>query len=400
MKKGVLILVALLLSLSTWLFWPQPKAQWVEVARGVLPHEIEASGSLQSGQATSLGCPGIPRTWRYTISFMADEGKEIQAGQPILGFDAKELNERLAVSSADLATARKELEKRQLEQTEAVEQKKLARAEAERALVKIKRKLDVPEPLLSHAELAKLRLDLELSEAEFEHAESSLALEKEIQAARIASQKSKIQVLEQEVATFQASIGKMNVAAPVGGIVIYKENWNGEKPAVGESVWMGQSLIELPDLNNMQVSAMIAEVDAGQVKIGQAAQVRLDANPDKVFKGQVVRLGHLFHERSKEKPAMVIDAEIAIENSEPDWMRPGMAAKVSIQGSARPDVLVVPEKAVGQAANGAFVLRRNGMGQERVAVQIGRKGGGLVEILEGLNEGDWVLPEVNERENS
>lgn len=97
---------------------------------------------------------------------------------------------------------------------------------------------------------------------------------------------------------------------------------------------------------------------------------------------------------------MVIDAEIAIENSEPDWMRPGMAAKVSIQGSARPDVLVVPEKAVGQAANGAFVLRRNGMGQERVAVQIGRKGGGLVEILEGLNEGDWVLPEVNERENS
>ena len=105
MKKRLLFSGIVVGGLAVWALWPQKSARWIEVGRGALPNEIEASGSLQSAQATSLGCPGIPRTWRYTISFMADEGKEIQAGQRILGFDTKELNERLAVSSADLATS-------------------------------------------------------------------------------------------------------------------------------------------------------------------------------------------------------------------------------------------------------------------------------------------------------
>lgn len=399
MKKGIVLLGLAILGALFWVKWSKEEQAWVQVQLGALPNEIEASGTLQSSQATSIGCPGIPRTWRYTISFMADEGKRIEAGQAILAFDAKELNERLALSSSELARARKELEKRQIEMTEAIEQKRLALAEAQRALLRIQRKLDLPESLLSHSELSKLRLDLELFEAEFEHAKSSLVLEQDIQVAQIGRQKAKINLLEQEVQTLQTSIEKMKVAAPVGGIVIYKEDWNGEKPAVGESVFMGRSLIELPDLNRMQVKAMIAEVDAGNVVVGQAAEVRLDANPDRVFQGKVVRLGHLFHERSAEKPAMVVDAEISIENSEPDWMRPGMAAKVRIQASVQQDVLVVPATAVGQAVGGPFVIRRNGIGNEHVSVLTGRKGGGFVEILAGLNEGDWVLPKA-ERESS
>ena len=84
------------------------------------------------------------------------------------------------------------------------------------------------------------------------------------------------------------------------------------------------------------MKAVILEVQAGRVKAGQPAEVRLDSNPDRVYKGdRSSSLGRVFRVKSDSQPAIVFDAVIDLSESDPQLMRPGMAAGVNITISSK-----------------------------------------------------------------
>jgi multidrug efflux pump subunit AcrA (membrane-fusion protein) len=361
------------------------------IEKGTLHIRVRVVGRLRSSAATVIGCPFIPRYWNYTISFMAPEGKEVKQGENILGFDTKELMERMQLKRSELKTARKELEKIRLDEQEQVATLEIELAEAEVNRGKALRQAEQPEEFLAMNEVKKARLQLQQAEYQKELTFNRLQNQRIGMKTRIHTQENKIRKLEREVGQLQRNIVKLNVKAPKGGMLVYGIDWRGNKKAVGDSCWIGEVIMELPDLNQMEVALVIPEPQAGKVKVGLPVEIRLDSNPDRVFKGEIKKLGRIFRTKSPEQPAVVFDAVATIAEPDPDMMRPGMAAGVDIMVDRKEGVVQVPEKALLYLEEGVRVWKKSGFGKHVVPVSIGARSGGMVEILEGVDDGDVLL---------
>lgn len=363
----------------------------VKVERGPFHIKVHAMGRLQSSAATYIGCPSIRRVWQYTIAFMAPEGKEVKPGDRILAFDTKQLQERLSVKQSELETAKKELEKIRLVEQETMEGFVLQLAEARVAKEKAARKAQQPEDMTAVIEMKKIKMDLELAALNETLCRSRVENQKVGMNTRIRTQENKVAKLEKMVTQLRKAMMDMTVKAPKQGMVVYAADWQGRKKAVGDNAWMGSNIMELPDLSRMQVEAVIPEPQAGKIKVGLPVEIRLDSNPDKVYKGEIKSLGRIFRTKSAEQPAVVFDAVITIEDPDPEFMRPGMAAGVDVITASRENVLQAPEAAIVYSEKGSAVWKKKLTGKGLTPVSIGVRSGGMVEILEGLDENDRIL---------
>jgi HlyD family secretion protein len=363
----------------------------VKVKKGPLLIIVHAVGQLKSVSSIYIGCPPIRRFWNYMISFMAPEGKSVKQGDLILRFDAKELREKLMVKQSELETAQKELEKVKLVEQETKDNFMLKIAEAQMKEKKGKRKALLPDDVIAMNEIKKIRMDLELAEMQVKLFRSRVKNQTQRMNTLLHTQQSKIKELESQVNEYRQAIEKLNVKAPRAGILVYAVDWRGRKKNVGDRCWIGSKILEMPDLNQMQVAAVIPEPEAGKVKEGLDVEIRLDSNPDRVFKGKVETLGRIFRTKSHDQPAIVFDVTIDILDSDPELMRPGMAAGVDIIVSSKENTLQVPESAVVYHEKGLFVRKKSFLAKKMVPVTLGVRSGGMVEVLTGLKENDRVL---------
>jgi len=368
------------------------------VERKPLVIAVAGDGTLESAQSIHISCPRVPRMWQFTIAFLAPEGQAVKQDMPLIRFDDKVLRDRLNLAAARLETERKNLEKKKLQEKESLERLTLARAEQEVAVAKLERKLQTPEELLTRHEIQETRYDLELAQAKLKLAKTQERNQQESMISVIKNQELLIQQLSREHTGLNDAMESMTIKAPKDGLLVYKDN-HGNKPAVGDSVWFGSSLLELPDLNQMRVAAVIDEPDAGKVAVGQPVDIRIDANPDRVYKGEIESLGTIFRQRSRFRPEIVFDAVVTIRDRDPELMRPGMAAKLEITVARTEPVLQIPESAVFFDTGGTFVQVVGPLGKEsKRPVVLGRRAEGFVEVLQGLSEGETVLLEKGEEE--
>ena len=176
----------------------------------------------------------------------------------------------------------------------------------------------------------------------------------------------------------------VNWPAPQDGEIVERVAVNGMRAAPGDV------LFRIADHNLVWVLVDIAERDLSLVEVGQKANVRLRAYPDRVFTGDVTLIyPHLMAETRT--------ARIRIELPNPDEvLRPDMYADVEIATGAQTPVVTVSSSAVIDSGERQIVLVDKGEGRfEPRVVKTGRRGGGLLEIREGLVENDKVVSSAN-----
>ncbi len=366
-----------------------------KVVRGPFHITVHASGRLQSAASLFIGCPSVERMWEYTITFMAPEGKPVKSGEAILAFNDKELQERLQLKQAELDTAEKELARLELQEQETLDELQLRQEEEKVNQQKVLHKTDVPEEFIAPLELKKRKLDLELADLRLKMARSRIVNQASGMRSRLQVQRSKVLLLQADIAKLQAEIAKMSVRAPKDGMVVYALDWDGKKKTVGDSSWMGQNVLELPDLARMQVKAAILEPQAGRIRAGQKAAVRLDADPDRAYAGTVSELGRIFRIKSDDQPVTVFDVVIDLAESNPALMRPGMAATIDIDVSSLENVLQVPEAAIIYREEGTFVRKKGWIRNTLAPVVLGARSKGMVQLLKGADRNDEVLVRVD-----
>ncbi|MEW5771358.1 MAG: efflux RND transporter periplasmic adaptor subunit [Pseudomonadota bacterium] len=168
--------------------------------------------------------------------------------------------------------------------------------------------------------------------------------------------------------------------APVGGIV-------SELPArEGASVSDGMPLMTLSDLSRVWVIAEVPEDQAAWIVPGKSAEVRLNAQPDKVIEGKVDYLYPEFNRESR-----TLRARIALPNPGLT-LKPGMYANVTLYGGASEVAVLVPSEAVIVTGKRSLVLVAEGGGRFRpVAVKTGMANDGKTQILAGLKAGEQVV---------
>lgn len=369
-------------------------SEWAEVRREDLVVGAEVTGTLQAVQSTQLGPPQLSDIWDYKISFMAPEGKTVQAGEPVLGFDTSELESRLQERVAARDSAEKELEKRSTDLEIRRGDEEMLLAEAQAKLRKSSLKAEVPADLLAANELREKRTDVNLAQREILFRQDRLRLFDAQGRAELEALRKKRDIAAARVRETETAIRRMRVTAPREGTVVYVTN-RGEKKKVGDSCWRGERVIEIPDLRTMRASGQIDEADAGRVAPGQRVTLRLDAHPDILFPGRVQSIRDSVQRKSRGNPLKVVEVTIDLDRTDPQRMSPGMRFVGTVEVERVQHALVVPAEAVFSRPDGPVVHLRSGEAKPR----LGRRNGRFVEVLSGLREGDRVAlrdPEIEE----
>jgi membrane fusion protein, copper/silver efflux system len=172
--------------------------------------------------------------------------------------------------------------------------------------------------------------------------------------------------------------------APQDGEIVERVAVNGMRAAPGDV------LFRIADHDVVWVLADVAERDLALIELGQKANVRLRAYPDRVFTGKITLIyPHLMAETRT--------GRIRIELPNPDEvLRPDMYADVEIVTGTEAPVVTVSSSAVIDSGERQIVLLDKGEGRfEPRAVKLGRRGDGRIEIKEGLAENDKVVVSAN-----
>jgi multidrug resistance efflux pump len=246
----------------------------------------------------------------------------------------------------------------------------------------------VPPEIVAGHSLAEARGNLALSEREIAYVRDRLRFSAREGAAELAAQREKRGRAAKRVAEIQAQIASMTVRAPRAGTVVYVGDRRGEKKKVGDSVWQGERVIEIPDLARMRADAQVDEADAGRIAVGQRVRLRLDAHPDLLWTGRVEAIHGAVGQKSDNDRLKVVDLTVALDRTDPLRMRPGMRFRGEVETGRAPGVLLVPAEAVLVTAAGPLVYRKTLLGVAAVRPRLGRRNAGEVEVLGGLAAGD------------
>jgi RND family efflux transporter MFP subunit len=157
---------------------------------------------------------------------------------------------------------------------------------------------------------------------------------------------------------------------------------------VGDVISANQPVARIATPDDLTVVADVDELDLPNVEPGAEARFRLDAFPASELTGQVVSTAP---QARQQGGATVFATEIAFDPPEGLDMRPGMNADVTIVTAAREDVLLIPEAALRTVGDRSFVVVVLDDGTEEREVELGYRGGGKVEIVAGLSEGERVV---------
>ncbi len=177
---------------------------------------------------------------------------------------------------------------------------------------------------------------------------------------------------------------RLTFTSPVNGVVLEKNAVEGMRFAPGMSIF------RVADLSTVWVIADVYEQNLAQVKVGQPADVVIDAYPNRTFEAKVTYLYPTLNAPTRTTPVRL---ELANRDG---LLRPGMFAHVDLATGGTAARLAVPNSAVIDTGSRQVVLVALDEGKFKPQpVKLGLRGKDKVEILDGLKEGDRVVVAAN-----
>jgi len=291
---------------------------------------IGTSGQLVAVEKDSYSPPNVRRIWRYTIAFMADDGSQVNPGQPILMFKTDEIQEQLMDKQGELSIKQSELKNKISAKVETLADKELAFEQTKMNLDKAKRKAQLPQSVIALNDYEENQLNYELAKLQYQHAQEDLRLNEEKIDTEIDILNANIIKLEADVAELQDSIKSMRIIAKRRGIIMHQTDNSNNKYAIGDQVWGGARVIEVADMDNIIAQLEIKENDVSRVKVDQKVTFNMDAYPDIEFSGTIFELSKVVRTKSQNQPSKILDAKVSINDPDKSIMRPNMSIKAKI----------------------------------------------------------------------
>jgi cobalt-zinc-cadmium efflux system membrane fusion protein len=174
----------------------------------------------------------------------------------------------------------------------------------------------------------------------------------------------------------------VNIYAPASGTIVEQ---NVLPSAIVRTPDNQTNLFTIADLATVWVICNVYENELPEVRLGDPAQVHLNAYPDQVFTGRVVNIGKVLD-------ATVRTAPVRIVLTNPGLMRAGMFVTATLYGQHGRVYATVPAEAVLHLHDRDWVFVPVGDGEfRRTEVSTGRIINGLQDILSGLTPGTQVV---------
>jgi HlyD family secretion protein len=369
----------------------------LEIRQRSLSLWVDATGVLRATSVRNFGAPAeFSNYWQFQIVSLIPEGKRVKPGDLLVTFDAQKINDDLQKFQNELDQAAKELDRTRV-QIDLERQELNARlAEAENRFEKSKLKQEgVSTAIISERQIQLDNLALEQARQQVEALKARIEWHTKASEASYRVIVSKRLRAENKVLEIKRGLEGFQVKADRDGVAVYNLKWNGERYQVGEACWSGLPLIQIPDLNTILVEGFVPEVDIGKLKLGQRAEITIDAFPGRSYTGRVSNIGTLVRAKAWDIPNKVLEIQIALDRLDTGIMRPAMSVKARVERGTLSNVIAVPLKAVRTTSAGSFVKLKTDAGWRDQKVEVGESNGTDAVILQGLKPGDLVAADYS-----
>lgn len=300
--------------------------------RRVLGAGVVLTGSLNPYQEVEVRAqvPGV------TGGLRVDRGQSVRKGQLLATIEAQGIRSQAASANAQIAGAESNLA--------------LARRRFESAEMLFKKQ-------------AVSELDFETARSQLEAAEAQLA------------------ATRAQAAGSRENAARTSIQAPLTGQVSRRH------VSEGEAVQPGQTLFTLVNTAVLELAGQVPVDEAARLRVGMPVEFRLDAYPDREFRGSVARI-----DPTADPATRQIGVFVRLPNTNHALVGGLFATGRILTGSER-EVVVVPVDAVRGAEGDRFVWKIDGQALVRTPVTTGARddASGVIEISAGLDRGDIVV---------
>jgi HlyD family secretion protein len=429
-KKIVLGILALIIVTGAWGYFRYQSTKDIVVVqtgkalRSDLTAIVSASGEVKPKVYVNVGANAFGKI----IHLYVKEGDRVKKGQLLAQLENVQ-------SAADVAATKASLEAAQTDTIAADAGLTTAKADLNRA------KADVEKSRLDWIRAEGLYKDALISKAEYESRKASWQTSEAGLAqadARVAQAKAQLDSSDRHTAQTRATLTrasdvlqKTTYEAPFDGVITNLPVREGETVVIGIQNSPGSTLMTIADMSVITAEVKVDETDIVNVRLGQPAEVSIDAMPKKTFTAVVSEIGDnaivrssgvsTSQQTSASQEAKDFKVVVTLQNP-PEDLRPGLSATAKITTATRKDALAIPiqaltmrtqadldaarntEKGSVQAAapvpeasknkkdsesQGVFVIRSGKA--EFTPVQTGVAGTTDIEVMNGLKEGDEIV---------
>jgi len=361
----------------------------VEVRRGRFVREVEARGRLEAVRATPLIVP--PESGRaQKVAFLERDGALLHEGDTVVEFDPYDARREAADGEADLAAARARIDKAVSEAGKNERALTLDRNVAREELDRAETFQLTDEDLYSRHQIIESRLDRDLFEVKADVADRKLDQTGRLSAAERALGEIDAGKARLKIDIAEKGLRSLRIEAPHDGLLVLERNWRGEVTFVGDTLWPGQKLAELPDLSELEAHVFVLETDGAGLEPGLGARLRIEGQPGREHEAKIARVEPLAKTRSFQSPVKYFEVVLSLARTDPETMRPGQRARATILIEEAEDVLSIPRGAIFDRAGKRVVYRQDGQDFTPVEVTIGRQSISHAVVDSGLREGDQI----------
>jgi HlyD family secretion protein len=323
-----------------------PDPNELRVRRGPFVSEIVLSGELEAARGEALAVPPLP-SWQTAIKWIADDGSTVKAGDVVVELDNSQLTADLETKRQTLLQAMQELQQREGEWAADLEQKQLDVEKKRSELEKAKIQSAVPRDLISDRQFEENQKSLRRTQVEYEKAVDLLKSRKTGVNAERDNLLLRIEKARREIARAETGIAALVLRAPRTGIIVVRDHpWEGRKLAVGDTVFVGFPIAQLPDLDTVRVTAALADVDDGKIAVGMPAKITLDGYPETEYTGTIKAISAVAQESRRMSLRRQFEVLIELSKLDKERMRPGLSARVVIRRENAPAALLAPRAAL------------------------------------------------------
>ena len=273
------------------------------------------------------------------------------------------------------------------------EKARMAAEEAEAAYRLAKLRYDAYRDYIYPADQEKAQAELAKAQNDAEQLEQTLKHEAAKLAATLQRADAAVRAAQDRLRAATDQLNKTIIQAPIPGFVVYRESYlSGEKrkPRIGDSVWLNQGILTLPDITTMVVDSKVREIDIHKIKPGQEVKVTVDAYAEPELTGNVDMIGTLAATDPDTKSAAKYFSLRITLNGTDLRLRPGMSARIDIQVEQVRDKLAVPVNAVFREGQQTCCYVWDAQRAHRRDVKTGPSDNVLIVIEDGLKQGEKV----------
>jgi len=377
-----------------WILFKPVNGKFYKIKKGDLEVIVTSKGEVKGDKYTEINMPAALcnqelRVYQLKIMDVILEGKAVKKGDYIAKLDESQFATMMRDVMQQKEKEDADLRNAVLDGTVTLSGKREGVSNAKLDLEYLKIDLDQSK-YESEAYQRKTQLSYQKAENEIGKLRRDYLLERNRLKIQVGRSVSRVAEFQDKINKYMEALSSTTIKAPEDGIVMFAKDWMGKTYGKDSEINIWNPLVAtLPDMSVAISETYIREIDISKVQLNDSVRITIDALPDKVFWGKIIKIATI-GEDHKDFDMKAFKVVVRFEKSDKD-MKPGMTVNNDIIVASYKDKLLIPLKAVFSKNGKQIVyLKRSGnVTEQEIQLVAENEQYGVVEKV--IQEGDVVM---------